>query len=147
MQMSIHVQSDGAPVGPKRARSSLNALADIPDWITSWNLAGTLSWLDRIRAAETAVVQVCQRIWTTVDTTHVSMLIELRSHSEPGEYEPYSGLVDGMNDSVGIIARRFSLDLLSLSYNEPTRDLFSQTFSLPRHALISSSGWLPVPGP
>ena len=75
------------------------------------------------------------------------MLIELRSHSEPGEYEPYSGLVDGMNDSVGIIARRFSLDLLSLSYNEPTRDLFSQTFSLPRHALISSSGWLPVPGP
>ena len=64
-------------------------------------------------------------------TTHVSMLIELRSHSEPGEYEPYSGLVDGINDSVEIIAHRFSLDLLSVSYNEPTRDLFSQTFSLP----------------
>jgi hypothetical protein len=69
MQIRIHVQSDGAPVGPKRARSSLNALSDIPDSITSWNLAGTLRWLDRIRAAETAFVQVCHRIWTTVDTT------------------------------------------------------------------------------
>ena len=57
MHRRIHVQSDGAPVGPKRARSSLHALSDLPDSITSWNVAGTLRWLDRIRAAVTAVVQ------------------------------------------------------------------------------------------
>jgi hypothetical protein len=67
--ISIHVQSDGAPVGPKGVRSSLHALSDLPDSITSWNVAGTLRWLDRFRAAETAVVHVCHRMWTTVDTT------------------------------------------------------------------------------
>lgn len=45
-----------------------------------------------------------------------TILIELRYHSEPGTSEPYSGLVDGMNDVVLRIARRFSLDVLSVSH-------------------------------
>jgi hypothetical protein len=45
-----------------------------------------------------------------------TILIELRYNSEPGKYERYNGLVDGMNDIVGEIADRFSLDILSVSH-------------------------------
>lgn len=45
-----------------------------------------------------------------------TIVIELRYHSEPGTYEPYGGLVDGINDVVGELALRFSLDPLSLSH-------------------------------
>lgn len=45
-----------------------------------------------------------------------TLLIELRYSSDPEEYEPYSGLVDGINDIVGQIAHRFSLDILSVSH-------------------------------
>lgn len=45
-----------------------------------------------------------------------TILIELRYHSEPGRYERYEGLVDGINDIVGQIAHRFSLDILSVSH-------------------------------
>ena len=45
-----------------------------------------------------------------------TILIELRYSSAPGQYERYSGLVDGMNDVVGEIADRFSLDILSVSH-------------------------------
>ena len=45
-----------------------------------------------------------------------TILIELRYSSEPGQYERYSGLVDGINDIVGQIANRFSLDILSMSH-------------------------------
>jgi hypothetical protein len=45
-----------------------------------------------------------------------TILIELRYHSEPGTYEPYSGLIDGINDIVGRIAQRFSLDIMSVSH-------------------------------
>jgi hypothetical protein len=49
-------------------------------------------------------------------STWKTMLIELCSLPEPGEYELYSSPVDGINDSVGIIAHRFSLDILSVSH-------------------------------
>lgn len=42
--------------------------------------------------------------------------MELRYHSEPGKYERYDGLVDGINDVVVELARRFSLDILSISH-------------------------------
>ena len=45
-----------------------------------------------------------------------TLVIELRYHSDSGEYEPYHGLVDGINDIVGQLAHRFSLDVLSLSH-------------------------------
>ena len=45
-----------------------------------------------------------------------TILIELRYSSEPGKYERYNGLVDGINDIVGEIADRFSLDILSVSH-------------------------------
>ena len=45
-----------------------------------------------------------------------TILIELRYSSEPGKYERYSGLVDGINDIVGEITDRFSLDVLSVSH-------------------------------
>lgn len=45
-----------------------------------------------------------------------TIVIELRYHSEVGKYEPYHGLVDGINDIVGQLASRFSLDVLSLSH-------------------------------
>ncbi len=45
-----------------------------------------------------------------------TLLMELRYHSEVGRYEPYSGLVDGINDVVCILASRFSLDILSVSH-------------------------------
>lgn len=45
-----------------------------------------------------------------------TILIELRYSSEPGKHEEYSGLVDGINDIVGQIAHRFSLDILSVSH-------------------------------
>jgi hypothetical protein len=45
-----------------------------------------------------------------------TILMELRYSSEPGKYERYSGLVDGINDIVGQIAQRFSLDILSVSH-------------------------------
>lgn len=45
-----------------------------------------------------------------------TLLIELRYHSESGHHESYSGLVDGINDIVSILARRFSLDILSISH-------------------------------
>ncbi len=45
-----------------------------------------------------------------------TILIELRYSSGPGKYEHYNGLVDGMNDIVGEVADRFSLDILSVSH-------------------------------
>ena len=45
-----------------------------------------------------------------------TIVIELRYHSEPGTYERYHSLVDGINDVVGELAYRFSLDILSLSH-------------------------------
>lgn len=45
-----------------------------------------------------------------------TLVIELRYHSEDGRYERYNGLVDGINDIVGILAQRFSLDILSMSH-------------------------------
>jgi len=55
------------------------------------------------------------------------MLMELRSHSEPGTYERYDGLVDGINDIIGEIAYRFSLDLLSVSHVVESRGRTSIT--------------------
>ncbi len=49
-------------------------------------------------------------------TTVKTLLIELRYRSEAGTYEPYSGLVDGINDIVTILAFRFSLDILSVNH-------------------------------
>ncbi len=37
-------------------------------------------------------------------TTVKTLMIELHYHSEVGTYEPYYGLVDGINDVVGILA-------------------------------------------
>ena len=45
-----------------------------------------------------------------------TILMELRYHSKDEEYEPYSGLVDGINDVVTSLAFRFSLDILSVSH-------------------------------
>ena len=45
-----------------------------------------------------------------------TLVMELRYRSKVDEYEPYHGLVDGMNDIVVILALRFSLDVLSLSH-------------------------------
>jgi len=45
-----------------------------------------------------------------------TILMELRYRSEAGSYEPYSGLIDGINDVAGRIAYRFSLDILSVSH-------------------------------
>jgi hypothetical protein len=45
-----------------------------------------------------------------------TLLIELRYSSQPGICEPYSGLVDGINDVVLELADRFSLDVLSISH-------------------------------
>src|SRR5258708_6330114 len=42
--------------------------------------------------------------------------MELRYQSEPGRYERYSGLVDGINDIVLELAERFDLDVLSISH-------------------------------
>lgn len=58
-----------------------------------------------------------------------TILIELRYHSEQGQYDPYYGLVDGINDIVGQIARRFSLDILSVSHiiEAPPQDSTSIT--------------------
>jgi len=44
-----------------------------------------------------------------------TILIELRYQSE-SRHEPYSGLVDGINDVVVLLANRFSLDILSVSH-------------------------------
>lgn len=45
-----------------------------------------------------------------------TIVMELRYHSESGRHEDYHGLVDGINDIVGQIAYRFSLDILSISH-------------------------------
>lgn len=45
-----------------------------------------------------------------------TLVMELRYKSQEGRREPYSGLVDGINDVVHCIAHRFGLDILSLSH-------------------------------
>ena len=45
-----------------------------------------------------------------------TLVIELRYSSQPDHHELYCELVDGINDIVGQIAHRFSLDILSLSH-------------------------------
>src|SRR2546421_3221914 len=69
MQVSIHAQSGGAPVGPPRARSNPNALSD-STWVHNTPEFGRNAGVpDGFRAAETAVVHLCLAKAATVDTT------------------------------------------------------------------------------
>ena len=71
MQVSIHAESGGAPVGPTRARSNPNALSD-NTWVHNTPEFGrNAGVLDGLRAAETAVVHLCLAKSATVDTTYI----------------------------------------------------------------------------
>ena len=69
MQVSIHVQSGGATVGPAGARSSPNAFADTISSHNTLECGRNASVPDDLRAAETAFVHLCLSKMATVDTT------------------------------------------------------------------------------
>ncbi len=74
MQVSIHVQSGGATVGPAGARSNPHAFADTISSHNTLECGRNASVPDDLRAAETAFVHLCRPKWATVDTTQVPVV-------------------------------------------------------------------------